>query len=316
MWLPIFTAGSFFISIIALSIAIMNFRRKTGVHVRGDFFKASSNECNDDYVSRIVIENLKDRPITIFCIYLCINRNCYLVVEDFEDKSPYVLKGFETYSKSYPVIQSYSSNLTRISLNALLNNKKAKSRLVLSTSEGKYVVPRTIPRWRPWGDFFKNHMTLIIRPYRLIHNGKSVGSNVKYLVDLTKEGKKETILICSMDLKKFRNFQLTEASLKSSMSLELFFEEQKTLGNVAYDSIAIYETDNVKFAGYKIHDEPWEVPHNNVLYYLFIGRLFTWVRKHKLRKYNKELALKSKKHIKNAQDGVSEMGVQEDESIP
>ena len=51
----------------------------------------SSVDCDDPYLSSLVIENLKDRAITIFEIYLKVGSNCYIQVEDFGSK-PLVLR--------------------------------------------------------------------------------------------------------------------------------------------------------------------------------------------------------------------------------
>jgi hypothetical protein len=43
---------------------------------------ASSVYCDDPYLSSLVIENLKDRAITIFEIYLKVGNHCYIQIED------------------------------------------------------------------------------------------------------------------------------------------------------------------------------------------------------------------------------------------
>ena len=56
------------ISTVALLVAVKNYRRKAGIFVRGSFAISSSRDCDDRYVSDVLIENLKDRAITVFSI--------------------------------------------------------------------------------------------------------------------------------------------------------------------------------------------------------------------------------------------------------
>lgn len=156
------------ISALALFVATKNYRRKAGILVRGAFSLAESRDCNDKFVSNIILENLKDRAITIFAVYLRVGHSYYVEVENFEDR-PLLLRAFETYQKDYGPIQFYGINSNRINLNDILNEPKAKKCLVLSTADGKYVVPSSIRRWSPVGDFFRNHLTAVVRPVRAVY---------------------------------------------------------------------------------------------------------------------------------------------------
>ena len=69
--------------------------------------------------------------------------------------------------------------MNRIKLNQLLSSKKVKTFLVLSTSNGKYVVKEWIQRWDPITDFFKNHFTAPIQSMR------SNSQNGYYRADFT-----------------------------------------------------------------------------------------------------------------------------------
>ena len=69
------------ISIIALIYTVKTYLLKSGASVRGSFGMCSSNvACEDQYVTSITLENLKDRAIVIFkifqgwgCAEFCVN---------------------------------------------------------------------------------------------------------------------------------------------------------------------------------------------------------------------------------------------------
>ena len=96
---------------------------------------ASSVYCDDPYLSSLVIENLKDRAITIFEIYLKVGNHCYIQIEDFDPK-PLVLRAYETYQKEYGPIEFYSVNMKRVGLSELLSGRTVKKRA------------RTVDEWR------------------------------------------------------------------------------------------------------------------------------------------------------------------------
>lgn len=157
---------SLFISFIALIVAIIalvytakTFWLKSGLEIRGSYSIASSISTEDKYIAQITLENLKDRAIIIFKIYLRISKGIYLEIDDF-DQEPLILKPFEVYYKKFDPIDFYLVNTTRVNFDQLLDNYDIKKEIVLSTSEGKYTVKKWIPRWYLVSDYFKNHFTL------------------------------------------------------------------------------------------------------------------------------------------------------------
>lgn len=83
MTIPWFSISALFISTVALLFSAKTYRRKSGVFVRGNFSIASNRDCNDKYVASVILENLKDRAVTVFAIYLRIGYNYYIEIEDF-----------------------------------------------------------------------------------------------------------------------------------------------------------------------------------------------------------------------------------------
>ncbi|WP_407363534.1 hypothetical protein [Pseudomonas luteola] len=267
-----------FISLIALTFAVRNYLRKSGIYVRGQYSVCSSSYCQDKYVSSIVLENFKDRPVVIFKIFLLAGRNYYIELEDF-DEEPKILKPYEVYSKQYDPVDFYSVNMRRIKLNGLLDSKEVRSQIVLSTSHGKYVVKEWIKRWDPIGDFFKNHMTALIHPMRSTYKNKCFGSEVKYIVDVkTEDGREETIPIYPRDyeIRKFRKFRLTRESLESKDSLEEYLLEQAFNGALNCTDITVHDIEAWRNEHYRDdYKKVIEAKYYNWFMYFVVGRLLT-----------------------------------------
>lgn len=266
------------ISLIALSFAIRNFWRKSGTHVRGSFCISSSAYAEDKYVSSLTIENFKDRPVIIFKIFLRMGHNYYLELDDFES-DPKILKSYEAYTSHYKPVDFYCANMSRIKLNTILNSKKVKPCIVLSTSHGKYVVKDWIRRWDPIFDFFENHFTTPILPMRSDDENGYYGADVKYLVKiLTEDGYKKTIPVYATDnnYPRFQKFRLTEESLSSKESLENFLTEQAIEGRLNCVSIEIIDTEELRNKTYGDRfDKSFEAKYYNWFTYIVIGKLYT-----------------------------------------
>jgi hypothetical protein len=279
------------IATLALIVALKNYARKSGIAIRGGWGIASSSKCEESYVSSLVLENLKDRSVTIYGIFLKVGHNFYIELEDHDEK-PLLLKPYETYHKTMGEILFYSVNTNIIKMQNLLNDKKAKKRLVLSTSEGKYKVPRHVKHWSPLTEFFKNHLTGIIRPVRVSHNGEDIGGNVRFIVDIiNKDGNIETIPLMKTDyqLVIFKNFLLTEECLLSKKSLESYLDamlEQELI--TAGSTIKVYDFEEHKnkiskqYSETTIESERWSAS-----YYYIFGRLYTWYSYLKMVKRNR-----------------------------
>ena len=107
-----------------------------GAYLRGAFTPCQSRDCSDMFVSEVILENVKDRAVPIFGIYLRLGYSYYLEVEDFED-GPLLLRPYETYRKGFGPIEFYGINDNKIDLNDLLSNQRIKKSLFLSISDGK-----------------------------------------------------------------------------------------------------------------------------------------------------------------------------------
>lgn len=286
MLAPWYSIAAVCISILALFVATKNYWRKAGIHLRGSFSIASCISCDDTYVSNVILENLKDRAITIFTIYLRVGHSYYIEIEDFSDR-PLLLKPYESHLKEYGPIQFYGVNMNRIDLNSLLRNPTVSKRLVLSTSEGKYVVPSAIRQWSPIGDFFRNHMTAIVRPVQAMYKDKYIGGNVKYVIEFIGDnGQSEIVPIHPNDyqLKMFRKFSLTLESLESLTTLSDYLGEQQRNGKLVCRSFTVLDMDswreraNEFYSEKRIHAE-----YIGFFTYHVFGRVATRLADRKLR---------------------------------
>jgi hypothetical protein len=246
----------------------------------------SSVYCDDPYLSSLVIENLKDRAITIFEIYLKVGSNCYIQIEDFDPKL-LVLRAYETYQKEYGPIEFYSVNMKRVGLSELLSGRTAKKRLVLSTSGGKYVEPSDIRRWSPVYTYFRNYLTWDVRPVRSTYKGKHIGGNIDFVVDFQHEdGGEEVVPLQARDweLKTFKNFQLSKEALMSKDALEAFLKQQIETGKLTCKKVTV--VDMKEWRGRAHGDYAGEIIQAKLysrFQYYVLGRLATIRSERKLR---------------------------------
>lgn len=279
------------VGITALVVAMKNYRRKSGLLIRGSFISAQSIECNDRYVSKIILENMKDRSVTIYCVYLRLGHNYFIELESFEDK-PLILKPYETYHQDFGPIDFYELNGNRFNLNQLFENKKIKKRLALSTGDGKYVVPRPIEKWNPISDFFRNYWTVVLHPITTTYKGKYIGSNVKFVIEFaSKEKEDEIVLLRSDDYKfsKFKNFRLTSESLESKEKLENFLLQQIALGKLVEIKYQVFDASEWRRRFDKYYDKDEIIAeYYSWIKYTLLGRIHTWLSNRELHKENIE----------------------------
>jgi hypothetical protein len=277
------------IAILSFIVAIKGYRRKSGVFIRGSFSIASASACNDKYVHEIILENLKDRAITIFAIYLRVGSNYYVELEDLEEH-PLVLKPFEPYQKRFGPIEFYSVNIRRINLNDLLDRSTIKMQIILSTSDGKYKVPRRIRRWSPIGAFFDNHLTAIVKTIRSEYKGKSLGANIVYVVEFVgQNGDEEIVPIEKSDyqVRKFRNFLLTKDSLSSKQALDEHIQKQINEGKLQISSYKVHDIQTWRKIAHEFYDgKTSQAKYYTPFQYHILGRFATILSDRKMRREN------------------------------
>jgi hypothetical protein len=241
-WVTIFTAWA---TILSLVYTALTFQLKSGIQIRGSFCLVSSSvSCQDGYVKSITIENLKDKAVAIYGVYLSLASNCLLLLETLEE-DPLILKPFEVYTKEYDPVDFYSMSMKTLDLKLMLKPKRRnKIRIVLSTGEGLYHVKQSIRIRSAYGLFFRNYRTAIAQPKRSYHKGRAYGGNAKYLLELVdSNGEEAFVPIYPEDHKvqKFRAFPLTYQSLTSRDSLEEYLRTKMEEGLLKCASLSVID---------------------------------------------------------------------------
>jgi len=276
------------IALIALTYTVRSFSRKEGARIRATFAVQSTIASTQKNVYELTLENMKDRSVAIYTIYFRLGHNCYIELEDFEE-SPLVLESFGTYSTQYDPVDFYSDNMRPIDINELW--KDTRQQVVLSTSEGKYVVKEWIKKWDPVGDYFRNYSTAIMLPMRVKLKGKGYGSNAKFVVEFKHySGEVETIPIYSEDYqgRRFKNFMLTEESLESEESLETFLRDKIEEGLLDCRDFKIWNMVAARERAYEYYDsETYQATPTSWFGHYALGRFFTVMDVLKTRRSNK-----------------------------
>ena len=249
--------ASFAIAALALVFSIRGDRRKSGIEIRADFSVASSVQSAERWVSQVRLENLKDRPLSVYKIYLEVGHGLHIEVEDFTEH-PLSLDAYSVYQQKYDPVEFYSHGMSRVT--GFLGDKKSRQRIVLTTSQGRYYPRRGTKTFDdPFLDtILRNITTGVVHPERLTHKGRSYGSEAKFVVTFSNaDGTEEVVPIYPRDyeIRKFRNFKLTREAIESQQSLEEFLQEQVAAGNLSYLSLSVVDLHAVRRNVFKDYSE-------------------------------------------------------------
>lgn len=268
------------ISLLALLFTYLNFRRKLGIKIRGGYSISANIECGDKYVSNVLLENLRDKSIAIYGIYLKVGHNYYIDIENMKE-NPIILKPFEVIKRNYGPIQCYCLNMLKINLNDLLSNNKASKKIVLSTNYGKYVVSGHFRIWSPFLDYLSNHLTIHINTIRLAINKHHIGSNVKYVIKIEGiNGETEIIkILYGENEKKIRGVTIKVDALKTKEDLENFLEKEKIkIKNCK--KITVYDVENAALELYVMSKKiKRDAKYCGLVNYYIVGKFYTWIYK-------------------------------------
>ncbi len=281
------------ITLIGLLFNVRNYERKAGISIRGSYIISFSRDCDDPYVSKITLENTKDRAITIYSIYLKVGNNNYIEIDNFEN-APLIVKAFETYKKDYGPLEYYAYNLQRFKINKLLSNFKVRKQLVLSTSEGKYRVPMVYRSWSPNDDYLRNHLVVVTKPIRNVFKGRAIGNNVRYVIHFILNNGEEEIIPLHLDdyrLKIFNDFNLSKHDLESKSALESLLKKQISNGTLKCKSYEIVDVEQWREKNYNPLSNFVVQARNHGFLRYYLGRIESVVLNWK----NKRLMIKSKK---------------------
>jgi hypothetical protein len=282
---------AFAVSLVALWFALQAFLLKAGQRIRGSFDLTSTVDCDDTFVSSVTLENLKDRAVVVFGIYLQISNGYFLELEDL-GSSPLVLQPFEVVHRDYEPIDHYSVGVNRIDINRLLTSRGIRRRLVLATPNGPYGVREPVRQWDPVGLFFGNHLTAILRPRRARFEGRAYGTNVRYLVRLRMSGGAEKVVPLrerDYEIMVFRKFAIPREALASSTALEEFLLARAVEGGLRCEDLTVHDLQDMRAEAFddgEVRKKIVAVPRSWATYYLQ-GRLYTWWSNYKMHRANR-----------------------------
>ena len=244
---PYIALSSFAIAILALVFSIRGDRRKSGIDIRADFSVASSVWSTERWVAEVRLENLKDRPVSVYKIYLEVGHGLHIEVEDFTE-TPLSLGAYSVYQNKYEPVEFYSHSVRRVT--GFLDDKKTRQRIVLTTSQGRSYPKRGTKTFDdPFLDtILKNYTTGVVHPERLPYKGHSYGSEAKFVVTFSNaDGKEEVVPIYPHDyeIRRFRNFTLTKEAIESQQTLEEFLRKQIVAGKLSCLSMDCWQPAKV-----------------------------------------------------------------------
>lgn len=245
------------VSILAIYFTAKSYWLKRGAFVRGSYSLMSSVNTDHKYVPEITLENLKDRSIVIFSIYIQPARNLYLELETFEDE-PIILAPFEVIRRSYDPVDEYSFNSTKFDINGLFDQSSKRPKIILSTTDGKLTVKKWVKNWNPVHDWFNNHGIITLHPLRTTFDGKAYGSNILYLVKLFKDKKLiQTIPLNPREsqYKWFKDLGATSETLLTTEAVAKVFEDAIAEGTLAATSVEIVDLQKILKERYEDYDQ-------------------------------------------------------------
>ena len=235
------------------------------------------------------MENLKDRPVSVYKIYLEVGHGLHVEVENLTEH-PLSLDAYGVYQKKYDPVEFYSHSIRRVT--GFLDDKKTRQRIVLTTSQGRYYPKRGTKTFDdPFLDtILKNFTTGVVHPERLSYKGRIHGSEAKFVVTFTSaDGKEEVVPIYPRDyeIKKFNNFALTKEALESQQTLEEFLREQVTEGKLSCLSIEVVSLDAIRQDVFKDYSETLILKPQGWFSNKVIGRVWTLWEKFTLARKNR-----------------------------
>lgn len=159
-----------FVSVVVLFITYKTWKLKCGQSVRASYGIASSIAADGPYVCNVIIENLKDKEVCIFGIYLRLGANFYLDlldIDDIYDKYNHIIPPLSTriFELGAPIY--YHKSAREVNITSLLREYKHKGQIILATNHGKIVAKKFKKGWSPISQGFKNYDTIYVRPARL-----------------------------------------------------------------------------------------------------------------------------------------------------
>jgi len=282
--------ASFATAMTALVYTIRADRRKSGLDIRCSFGAATSIYSSEGWIGRVLLQNRKDRSVTIYKIYVEVGYGFYVEVDDF-DEQPLILEPYGSFQKEYDPIEFYAGGLYRWT--GVFADRQARQKLVLATAEGRYSPKRWKKAWNPvYEALSTNRTTIVVNPIRLTYKERSYGSEAKYLVTFTEEdGREEIVPIYPRDheIRKFRDFSLTAEALSTREDLESFLKNQIDSGSLTCANFTVLDLEPIRLDRFKDYKESVPTPVRGWFVYHVLGRCWTVWDRWQLHRKNKRL---------------------------
>lgn len=247
------TFAGFIISAIVLYFTVKTWLLKHGQAVRASYGITITDK---PYVSSVIIENLKDRDLIIFAIYLKFGANVYLDLLDIDnhyDRYHHIVPSLSTRVFELGEPLYYTESCREVDMEGLLKNWHAGS-IILLTNNGKIKAKQIKHGWNPIAQYFKNYGTCYIRPRRFYTNAAVPSSHqqsenyidytsyhkgIHYLVTLKfSDGKSIDFEIPPFHrYEAFKKLKFTPEVLSSCGELERYFLESRAIGAVEFEEI-------------------------------------------------------------------------------
>lgn len=300
---PVYFLPTLILSVLGIYIAFRNYWRKSGVDVAAAYATAGDYSSNDSYISSVTLVNKKDKPLIINNFYIKISENIFIKLNN-DDDGYITLKPYESTVHKFPPRLGYFCNMCPvIGLIDVLHDKKIKKRIVLDTVDG-IVICSQLKFSNVILQALNNHSTARI----VGHGGKfigkwewPVGNNVLYFIELiTHDGMESFFTIYPDKTKTYFDGLL-------SFDYDLLWTDK---GKDHVKDVIQSALDNGKFSwiSFEVHSQLKELERFNESYkmdksnfidlsdnryhlgffkYQVLGRVFSFLRRRKIRKNNK-----------------------------
>lgn len=248
---------SLIVSIIVLFITYKTWNLKSGQSVRAEYGITSSIAADGPYISKVIIENLKDKELIIFGIYIRFGRNIFidlLDIDDHYDKYYHILPPLSTRIFELGAPLYYHCSAREVDVESLLRDNKLKGDIILLTNIGKIKAKHFKKGWSPISQYFRNYATIYIRPTRFYTKDScpltrtqgehfidysSIEKTSKYLVTIKFKNDKVQDFIISESYKYviFQALTFTSEILNSKESLQKYFYDARNNDLISFEEI-------------------------------------------------------------------------------